>query len=261
MSLRIERPAPAVGAYIHDLDLREALSDAEFEELHRAFLAHHVICIRGQDITPSQHLAFAERWGRVFVHPYVASIEGHPGIMAIGDPHDITTTWHADTTHAKAPPRISMLLSRRVPVRGGDTMFANQHQAWDELSERLQQVLLELRAVHRGTELAAESGLTPHEVTHAHPVARRHPETGRRALYVNGDYTSHFEGMTEAESRPLLEFLFKWSSRPKYTWRHHWREGDLLMWDNASVQHIVVDDVDKGERLLHRITIEGDEPF
>jgi taurine dioxygenase len=260
VSLRIERQACALGAYVYGIDLGKELDDASFEKLHAAFLEHHVICIRDQDITPEQQLAYARRWGPVFVHPYVESIEGHPGIMEIGDPNDITTTWHSDTTHAKQPPRASMLLARRVPSYGGDTAFANQHLAWEELSEGLRAVLLQLRAIHRGTELAADSGLTPREVTTGHPVGRKHPETGRLALFVNGDYTAHFEGMSEEESRPILEFLYSRACLPRYTWRHHWRVGDLLMWDNASVQHQVVDDLPPGERLLHRITIEGDEP-
>jgi taurine dioxygenase len=157
---------------------------------------------------------------------------------------------------------MSLLLARRVPAFGGDTMFANQHLAFEGLSPALRRVLEGLRAVHTGTaELAkAEKGLTPEEVTAVHPVARRHPDTGRRALFVNADYTRHFEGMSAEESRPLLEFLFARACRPEYTWRHHWRVGDLLLWDNASVQHAVVPDVGKGLRSLHRLTIEGEVP-
>ena len=255
------RQAGAVGAYIHGVDLARPVDAAHFARLHAALLEHHVICIRDQDLSSEQQLEFAARWGRIFVHPYVKPIEGYPGIMEVYDPHPITTTWHSDTTHSKTPPRMSLLLARRVPAYGGDTMFANQHLAFEELSLALRRVLEGLRAVHYGTELAqSEKGLTPQEVTAVHPVVRRHPDTGRKALFVNGDYTRHFEGMTEEESRPLLEFLFSRASRPEYTWRHHWRIGDLLLWDNASVQHAVVPDVAKGERSLHRVTIEGGVP-
>ena len=255
------RQAGAVGAYIHGVDLARPVDAALFARLRAALLDHHVICIRDQDLSSEQQLEFAARWGRIFVHPYVEPIEGYPGIMEVYDPHPITTTWHSDTTHSKTPPRMSLLLARRVPAYGGDTMFANQHLAFEELSPALRRVLEGLRAVHYGTELAqSEKGLTPQEVTAVHPVVRRHPDTGRKALFVNGDYTRHFEGMTEEESRPLLGFLFSRASRPEYTWRHHWRVGDLLLWDNASVQHAVVPDVAKGERSLHRVTIEGDIP-
>ena len=260
--MRVERQAGALGAYITGIDLSRPVDDATFERLRAAFLEHHVVCFRDQDVTSEQQLAFAARWGKIFVHPYVPPIEGYPGIMEVYDPHPITTTWHQDTTHSKTPPRMSLLLARRVPAYGGDTMFANQHLAFEELSPALQRLLEGLRAVHSGTEMAqAEKGLTPQEVTAVHPVVRRHPDTGRKALFVNADYTRHFEGMTEEESRPLLELLFDRASRPAYTWRHHWREGDLLLWDNASVQHAVVPDVGKGERSLHRVTIEGDVPF
>ncbi len=260
--MRIERQAGALGAYVTGIDLAGGLDEASFEQLHAAFLEHHVICFRDQQMTSGQQLDFAARWGKIFVHPYVPSIEGHPGIMEVYDPHPITTTWHQDTTHSKTPPRMSLLLARRVPPYGGDTMFANQHLAFDELSPALQRVLEGLRAVHVGTEMArSEKGMTPQEVTAVHPVVRRHPETGRKGLFVNGDYTRRFEGMTEEESRPLLDLLFARASRPAYTWRHHWRVGDLLLWDNASVQHAVVPDVAKGQRSLHRVTIEGDVPL
>ena len=258
--MQVSRQAGALGAYVTGIDVA-ACDDDAFERLRAAFLEHHVICFRDQELTPDQQLAFAARWGKIFVHPYVPQIDGYPGIMEVYDPHPITTTWHADTTHSKTPPRMSLLLARRVPEYGGDTMFANQHRAFEDLSPRFRELLEGLRAVHRGTEMArSEKGMEPREVTAVHPVVRRHPDTGRRALFVNADYTKHLEGMTEDESRPLLEWLYAHACRPQYTWRHHWRPGDLLLWDNASVQHAVVPDVGKGERSLHRVTIEGDVP-
>lgn len=140
-------------------------------------------------------------------------------------------------------------------------MFANQHMAYDDLSQGMKRLLEGLSAVHMGTDLAyKEKGLSIPEVSAIHPVVRRHPETNRPALYVNTDYTKHFENMSEAESRPLLEVLYAAGSQARYTWRHHWRVGDLLMWDNASVQHCVVNDVAKGVRSLHRVLIEGMAP-
>jgi taurine dioxygenase len=260
MSLQIERQAGALGAYVTGVDLSKPVTRATFEALHDAFLEHHVICFRDQDITPGQQLDFAALWGPIFHHPYVPSIEGYPGIMALADPHPITVIWHSDTTHTKAPPRMSLLLARRVPEFGGDTMFASQHAAYDGLSPAMQRLLDGLRAAHEGTELADKAGVPRAVVESVHPVVRRHPETGRPALYVNQDYTKYFEGMTQEESRPLLEFLYAQGCRNDYTWRHHWRVGDLLLWDNASVQHTVVADVGPGERSLHRVTIEGEPP-
>jgi taurine dioxygenase len=154
MSFRIERPAGALGAYVTGIDLATPVDEATFAELHQAFLDYHVLCIRDQDITPDQQLAFSARWGPIFIHPYVPSIEGHPGIMEIYDPNPVTVAWHSDTTHTKAPPRMSLLLARRVPEFGGDTMFANQHAAYDGLSSGMQRLLDGLRAVHKGTERA-----------------------------------------------------------------------------------------------------------
>lgn len=259
-ALEIVPQTRAVGAIVTRLDLRAPLAAATFEQLQRAFLQHHVLCLRGQQITPEQQLAFAARWGRIFVHPYVPSIEGHPGVMKVSDPHPITVTWHQDTTHSKTPPRMSLLLAREVPACGGDTLFANQHLAYDGLSAGLRRSLGSLRAVHKGTELAREKGMQPEEVSAVHPVACAHPETGRKGLFVNADYTKHFEHWTEAESRPLLEYLYAEACRPEYTWRLHWQPGDLVLWDNRSVQHRVVADVEKGERTLHRVTIQGDVP-
>lgn len=262
MTIEATRQAGALGAYVSGVDLSKPLDDATFEKLHGFFLEHHVICFRDHGhLTPDDQLAFAARWGSIFVHPYVPGIEGYPAIMEVYDPAPITVAWHSDTTHSKTPPRMTMLLARRVPPYGGDTMFANQHRAYDDLSAGMKRLLDKLNAVHKGTELAyKEKGLSIPEVSALHPVVRRHPETGRPALYVNTDYTKHFEDMTEEESRPLLEYLYAVGSTPRYTWRHRWRVGDLLMWDNASVQHCVVNDVEKGQRSLHRVLIEGMAP-
>jgi taurine dioxygenase len=139
-------------------------------------------------------------------------------------------------------------------------MFANQYAAYESLSDGLKATLADLKAVHYGTELAKEAGVAQERVTNAHPVVRTHPETGRKSLFVNGNYVKHFEGWTEAESAPLLQYLYAQASRPEFTWRHHWQVGDLLIWDNRCTQHCVVGDTGGAERTLHRVTIEGDVP-
>jgi taurine dioxygenase len=259
-SIVVEPKAGSVGADVTGIDLSKPLDDGTFDELHDAFLRYLVLAIREQDITPDQHLTFARRWGTVLPHPYVPSIDGYPGVMKVYDPVPITQTWHADFTYAERPPKLAILVARTLPPVGGDTMFANQYLAFETLSPRLQQVLCELRAVHQGTSLAREAGLSENDVVWAHPVVRIHPETGRKALFVNADYTKRFEGMTEDESAPLLEFLYRHAARPELTCRHRWRDGDVLMWDNRAVQHAVVGDVGGVERMLHRVTIEGDVP-
>jgi taurine dioxygenase len=259
--IRVTREAGSLGAVITGVDLAQPVDDATFAAIHEAFVENLVICIRGQShIQPDDELAFARRWGEISVHPYVPSIDGYPGVMRVSDPTPVTTTWHADTTHLAAPPALTLLLGRQIPRYGGDTMFANQYLAYENLSPGLRATVDSLRAVHRGTELAKEAGLDREAVTAVHPVVRTHPESGKRGLFVNGNYTSHFEGWTPEESAPLLEYLYAQACRPEYTWRHHWQAGDLIIWDNRCTQHAVVADVAAGERVLHRVTIAGDVP-
>jgi taurine dioxygenase len=259
--MRVERQAGALGAVVTGVDLATDVDGPAFSALHDALLEHLVICIRGQEhLTPEQQIAFSARWGRLEPHPYVPPIEGYPEIIKIYDPNPVTVTWHADFTYAKRPPAISLLLARVIPPVGGDTMFSNGYLAYENLSPGLRATLDGLRAVHYATDLAIEKGLPDDEIVNSHPVARTHPETGRRALFVNGNYTRHFEGWSEEDSAPLLEHLYRQFARFEYTWRHHWRTGDLVIWDNRCAQHAVVGDTYGQERALHRTTIAGDTP-
>jgi taurine dioxygenase len=137
-------------------------------------------------------------------------------------------------------------------------MFANCCLAYEHLSPGFQEMLGSLKGVHYATELAAQKGLSPDEMVNAHPVVRTHPETGRKLLFVNGNYTRHFEGWTEAESAPLLELLYSEIARFEYTYRHKWQQGDLLIWDNRAAQHAVIGDTDGQDRSLHRVTVASD---
>jgi taurine dioxygenase len=259
--MEVARLAGALGAEVTGIDLTQPLPDECFAALHRAFLAHQVICIREQQaMTPDDQVAFAARWGEISIHPYIPSIDGYPGIMRIYDPNPITETWHADTTHNRQPPALTLLLARVLPPVGGDTMFASAYAAYEGLSPGLRATLDELRAVHRGTERAAAAGLDQDAVTCSHPVVRTHPETGRKALFVNGNYVSHIEGWTPEESAPLLHYLYAQVGRAEYTYRHRWHDGDLVIWDNRCAQHAVVNDTGGAERVLHRVTIAGDVP-
>jgi taurine dioxygenase len=259
--ISVSREAGALGAIVTGVDLAQAVDGATFDAVRGAFADNLVICIRGQaHVRPEDQLKFATRWGEISVHPYVPSIDGYPGVMRVSDPTPVTTTWHADTTHLAAPPALTLLLARQVPPYGGDTMFANQYLAYEGLSPGLRATVDTLRAIHKGTELAKEAGLDREALTASHPVVRTHPETGRRCLFVNGNYTTHIEGWTAEESRPFLEYLYAQACRPEYTWRHHWQIGDLVIWDNRCTQHAVIGDVAGGERVLHRVTIAGDVP-
>jgi taurine dioxygenase len=262
VELDVRRQAGALGALITGVDLSRPVGDDTFHAIRDAFHEHMVVCVRGQAaMTPEDQLAFAARWGEISIHPYVPSIDGYPGIMRIYDPNPVTVTWHADTTHAAKPPALTLLLARVLPPYGGDTMFANAALPYDRLSAGMRSMLDGMRAVHQGTELAASAGLDQQAVTTTHPVVRTHPVTGRRALFVNGNYTSHFEGWTPEESRPLLEYLYAQIARPEFTYRHRWEVGDLVIWDNRCTQHAVVGDTGGAERTLHRVTIAGDTPY
>lgn len=260
-AIQVNRLAGSLGAEVVGADLTQPLDDETFAVIHQAFLDHQVICIRGQQaMTSEDQLAFAAKWGQIAIHPYVPSIDGYPGIMRIYDPNPITQTWHADTTHMQAPPALTILLSRVLPPVGGDTMFSNVYKVYESLSPGLQTVLEGLRAVHQGTALASEAGLDQQAVTTTHPVVRVHPDTGRKALFVNGNYVTRFDGWTEAESAPLLHYLYDQVGRVENTYRHRWQTGDMVIWDNRCTQHAVVGDTAGAERVLHRVTIAGDVP-
>ena len=258
----VRRLSGSLGAELIGLDLSKPVGNAVLADIRAAFLAHQVIVIRDQQtMTPDDQMAFAARWGDISIHPYVPSIDGYPGLMKIYDPNPITQTWHADSTHQKQPPALTLLLARTLPSVGGDTMFSSMTRAFAALSSGLQTMLRGLRAVHEGTALAADAGLAKDAVTAVHPVVRTHPETGAKALFVNGNYTTRFDGWTAAESAPLLQFLYEHCARVEITYRHRWRAGDLVIWDNRCTQHAVVGDAGGAERVLHRVTIAGDTPF
>jgi taurine dioxygenase len=259
-TVTVERQSPACGAVVHGVDLAPGVSDELLGVLRDALLEHLMVCVRDQGhLTPDEQIAFAARWGRIEPHPYVDPIDGHPEIIEVYDPNPITQTWHADFTYAKQPPAQSFLLARTIPPVGGDTMFANCYLAYEGLSTGMQDTLGSLKAVHYATQLAIDKGMPEDEIVNAHPVVRTHPETGRKLLFVNGDYTRHFEGWTEAESAPLLAYLYGQVGRPEHSYRHRWQEGDLLIWDNRAAQHAVVGDTAGQPRSLHRVTVASGE--
>ena len=254
--MEIRRLAGALGAEVLGLDLTRGIDEAAFAAVRDALHQHGVICIRDQGaMTPDDQLGFAAKWGEISIHPYVPSIEGHPGIMKIYDPNPITQTWHSDSTHMRHPHAYTLLLARILPPVGGDTMFASATRAFESLSPGFQAMLPTLSAVHEGTSLAADAGLDHEAVVAVHPVVRAHPDTGAEALFVNDNYVTRIDGWTPEESRPLLEYLYRLIGRYENTYRHRWRDGDLVIWDNRSTQHAVVGDVDGAERVLHRVTI------
>ncbi len=278
---RIEvRPiAPALGAEVRGIDLAGPLDEATLAALRQALLDRLVIFFHDQELTPERHKTFAARFGVLQIDHFVRGMDAHPEIMELvkraEDTRIFGGNWHADVTFQEAPSLGSVLYAVEVPAVGGDTLFGNMYLAYEALSPGLRDLLEDLSAVHcaypaydpksmaAGNQQPGGMRYTdsdPRDWTAEHPVVRRHPETGRKALFVNSSYTRHFKDMTEAESRPLLEFLFAHMARPEFTCRFRWRKGSVAFWDNRCAQHCPIGDFTGARRHMHRVTIEGDRP-
>lgn len=260
--MEVDRLAAPLGAIVRNLDVRE-VDEIASRELNDLFCRFHVLVFPGQQLTPEEQMAFAGRWGKLVRHPY-AGMKEYPDIIElqnVGKARDVNQHWHSDMTYNPAPPKLTMLYARQAPPIGGDTAFANQVLAYEELSAGLKAVIDNLEAEHSAAGLAgiyrADAAEAPRAV---HPVVRRHDQTGDRALYVCRAFTRKFVGWTRQESKPLLEFLFDQSVRPEYQARHRWRAGDLVMWDNRCLLHYAVHDHGDDPRLIHRVQVEGPVP-
>ncbi len=274
-SFPIQPLAGAVGAVVTGIDLTRPQSDAHISELRRIWLEHGVLFFRNQPLPPAQFQAFAERFGEVVEYPFVAGIEGHPLIIPVlklpHEKHNFGGIWHTDTAYLDTPPMATMLIAREVPPFGGDTLFASGAAAFEALSPAMQALLLPLKGVNTSAKADvtktredrikdAPTAQSKKELVAEHPVVRTHPETGRKSLYVNFGHTARFAGMSEEESRPLLEFLFAHQSKPEFTCRFSWQSGDIAFWDNRCVLHNPVNDYHGYKRLMHRVTLKGDKP-
>jgi taurine dioxygenase len=274
-TLDVRPIAGALGAEIHGIDLAHPLSAAVVGGIRQALIDHLVIFFRCQLLTPAQFKAFASRFGALSYYPFVKGLPDHPEVIEVKklehERANFGGIWHSDTTYLEEPPMGSMLLAREVPRAGGDTLFANMFAAYEALSPAMQRMLTGLRAVNssakadvtrtredRIAESPNEQSRKVYEATH--PVVRTHPESARKALYINVAHTVRFEGMTEAESAPLLNFLFQHQVRPEFTCRFRWEVGSLAFWDNRSAQHNPINDYHGQRRTMHRVTLAGDVP-
>lgn len=233
-----------------------SIGPQEFELIHKAFLEHLVLVFPKQNLTAEEQVAFARRFGDLYLFPHGPGIEAHPYVLPINIPAGLGEgRWHSDATFDPVPPAISILAAKELPSRGGETMFANQYVAFESLSKGMQQMLGRLRAVHDGSSHGrAEDKST-------HPVVRTHPETQRDALFVNAEFTRKFENMSVKESRGLLEFLTDHAHRPEFCYMHRWAPGDVVMWDNRCAQHYPVINRPSDElRRMWRVTVAGTPP-
>ena len=277
--LEVRPLAGAVGAELHGVDLAQPPDDATVAAIRRALLAHGVVFFRSQRLDDEALKAFAGRFGPPFIHPFLKSESADPAVVEIrrepGDARIVGEEWHADTTMMAEPPMGALLYAVEVPPHGGDTLFASQCAAYDALSAGMKKLLAGLRALHsdrlvagpragaainagRATKVRADPDWR--ETVTAHPVVRTHPETGRKLLFVNRSYTVGFEGMSEAESRPLLEYLFEQGDRPEFTCRFRWTRGAVAFWDNRAVKHLAIHDAGPHRRVMRRVQIAGDRP-
>ena len=277
VSSRFEtRPlAGALGAELLDVDLSMPLDNEMIASIRAAWLRYQVIFFRNQTLDNGQFLDFARRFGSTVEYPFVNGIEGYPEIIPVlkleNEASNFGGVWHSDTTYLDQPPMATMLMARELPPYGGDTLFANAYMAYETLSPGLQRMLSGVRAVGSSSKADAsrnredrmrdngKSGAAQ-EYTALHPVVRTHPETGRKALYVNFAHTARFDDMTDEESAPLLNYLFQHLTKPEFTCRFVWQPGSIALWDNRCVQHNAINDYHGYRRLMHRITLQGDIP-
>ena len=245
-SIDVTPYAGALGAEIGGVDLAADLSGEVVAEIRRAWLDHVVVFFRDQTLAPDEFLAFARRLGEPVEYPFVKGIDGYPEIVAVTKlPHETVNfggIWHSDTAYLPRPPMATMLIAREIPPRGGDTLFASMYAAYEALPPEMQRPLEGLTAVNssaladvsktREDRMRDQGNGDVQRYVAEHPAVRTHPETGRKALYVNPAHTASFAGMTDDESRELLDFLFEHSTAPEFTCRFQWREGSLALWDN-----------------------------
>jgi len=262
VKLETSRLGGALAAEVRGVDLNR-LDDAMFAAIRKAWLEHHVLVLRDQQVTPAALAEFAARFGPMNVFPKVkgedaARSKEHDDVIVIrnvGVARGYTGIWHSDATAWQEPPATTVLCARKLPPVGGDTGFANQHLAYETLSEGMKRMLLGLKAVHH-------KEYQGHNRKYAvHPVVRKHPVTGRLALYVNSSFVTHLDGMTAEESAPILRFLYEHMARAEFCYRHRWQTGDILLWDNRSVLHRATHDYgdDPEARVMHHLE-SGCEP-
>lgn len=263
------------GAFVHGPDLRRALDASTVGAIRRAWLRQQVLCFPDQDLSLDDLERFALTIGPFGTDPFFGSVPGHPHVAQVRRDADEKTkifaeTWHSDWSFLPSPPQATVLYGNVVPPVGGDTLFANQVAAWDALPDATKSRLKPLQGIHSARRGYARDGMYGERdkgrsmairygddalATQAHPIARVHPETGRTALFVSPGYTIGIDGMPDAEARALLIELFRHQARDEFVYRHRWRPGMLVMWDNRCVVHAATGGYDGHARLLHRITV------
>ena len=272
--IEVRRTAGALGAEIRGVDPSQPLADETIAAIRRAFVEHQVIFFRDQSLTPEQQLAFGRRFGPLNIHPYVKGMADHPEVMEIikepSDRINFGGGWHSDMSFLESPSIGSILYAVQTPDYGGDTLFASQAAAFEALSPGLQKTLEGLSAVHSAGREYAPTGASAQkrgsmQIAEAegavgefvHPMVKVHPETGRKALYVNPAFTMRIEGWSRRESKALLDYLFEHSRFEAFTCRFGWKPGSVAFWDNRSVWHFALNDYPGQRRHMRRVTVDA----
>lgn len=271
----LTRISPFTGAEITGVDLSKSLSSPLVEELNRAVSDFGLLVFRGQSLTPEQHIALARQLGEINVNRFFKPVDGYPEIAEVRkEPEqkiNIGGLWHTDHSYDQLPAKGSLLYARELPPVGGDTLFSSMYAVYDSLSDGLKTTLEGLKAIHSSRHVFGYTSkavtdpdlkgrlLNPDLATQdaLHPVVITHPENGRKALYVNPNFTLRFDGWTEAESKPLLDYLYAQAVRPEFIARLQWQPGTLAYWDNRSTWHLALNNYAGHRRVLHRITLDG----
>ena len=276
--MQISPLAGALGAEISGVDLLK-LDAKGWQDIHRAFLQYAVLAIRGQQLEPADIMRVSAKFGEPCHYPFVTGMDGFPFIFeVVKEPEETKNfggAWHSDTSYLKQPPLATLLYAVETPSHGGDTLFANTAAAYDALSDGLRKVLDTLVGVNsaelkygggRSAMHRKIGGMKVHDTDNAdkyvseHPVVRTHPDTGRKSLYASRSHTTHFKGMTEEESIPLIHFLSQHQARPEFTCRVRWAPGTLTVWDNRCTQHNAVNDYHGQRRRMRRLTVGPQTP-
>ncbi len=262
-----------IGAEIDGVNLKK-ITKEQFKEIKIVFGKYGVIFFRNQNLSPEEEIIFAELWGEININRFFTNLEGYPKIALVSKEPDqkknIGGAWHTDHTYDLEPAMGSILFAHQVPKKGGDTLFSSMYAAYETLSDGLKDTLKNMYGRHSsrhvfGTSRAERNDDTVGRIINSdkakqdaiHPVVITHPQTGKKALFVNPTFTLGFDGWSDEESKPLLNYLYSHATKPEFTCRFKWEEGSIAFWDNRSTWHLAVNDYHGQRRLMHRITING----